>query len=57
MGTFGAEGLVIGSSTTSFFPASLIFTGNTNTEGYTTATAEAVHTGSLILRRLLGWSP
>lgn len=39
MGTFGAEGLVIGSSKTSFFPASAMLTGNTNTEGYTTATA------------------
>lgn len=52
MGTFGAEGLVIGSSTTSFFPASLMFTGNT--EGYTTATAEAVNMGSLILRPFVG---
>lgn len=50
MGTFGAEGLVIGSSKTSFFPASAMLTGNTNTEGYTTATAEAVNMGSLILR-------
>lgn len=54
MGTFGAEGLVIGSSTTSFFPASLIFTGNTNTKGYTTATAEAVNMGNVILRPFVG---
>lgn len=55
MGTFGgAEGLVTGSSTTSFFPVvSLVLAGNTNTEEeYTTATstAEAVNMGSLILR-------
>lgn len=31
MGTFGAEGLGIGSSTTSFSPESLMFAGNTNT--------------------------
>lgn len=54
MGAFGAEGLVIGSSTTSFFPSSLMLTGNTNTEGHTTATTEAVNMGSLILRPFVG---
>lgn len=52
MGTFGAEVLVIGSSTTSFFPASPLFTGNTG--GYNTATAEAVNIECLILRLFVG---
>lgn len=52
MGTFGAEGLVIGSSTTFFFSASLMLTGDT--EGHTTATAEAVNMASLILRPFVG---
>lgn len=48
MGTFGAKGLIIGPSSTSFLPASLISTGNT--EGHNTAITEAVNMGSLILR-------